>query len=90
MTYNGYLAPRLQVLTRSTAMAVALVVFPWSFQHALLPVTFDSSWVIYRTLSPIPFSVFAILIYFRMRRIVPLAIVHWPMDGAAVVLGTWR
>lgn len=86
MTYNGYLAPRLQVLTRSTAIAVALVAFPWSFQHAVLPVTFDSSWVLYRTLSPIPFSVFAILIYFRMRRIVPLAIAHWLMDGAAVLM----
>lgn len=34
-------------------------------------------------------SVFAILICFRMRRIVPLAIAHWLMDGAAVLLIAW-
>ena len=33
MTYNGYLAPRFQVLCRSTVLAVAIVAFAWSFQH---------------------------------------------------------
>src|SRR5690242_8568062 len=42
MTYNGYLLPRLQVLCRSTAAAIAVVAFAWSLQHAFMPLTFDA------------------------------------------------
>ena len=83
MTYNGYLAPRIQVLG-GTALAVGLVAFSWSFQHAVMPVRFDADYMLYRALSPIPFSIFIILVYLRIRRIVPLAIAHWLMDGASV------
>jgi hypothetical protein len=86
MTYNGYLAPRIQVVTRSTLIAVVLVAFSWSFQHVVMPVTFDPDYVLYRMLSPIPFSVFAILLYLRVRRLIPFAIAHWLMDGASVFL----
>lgn len=85
MTYNGYLAPRIQVVTRSTAVAVALVAFSWSFQHVVMPVKFDPAYMIYRMLSPIPFSIFIILLYLRVRRLMPFAIAHWLMDGASVV-----
>ena len=83
MTYNGYLAPRIQALG-GTALAVGLVAFSWSFQHAVMPVRFDADYMLYRALSPIPFSIFIILVYLRIRRIVPLAIAHWLMDGASV------
>lgn len=83
MTYNGYLVARIQVLG-GAALAVALVAFSWSFQHAVMPVRFDADYMLYRALSPIPFSIFIILIYLRIRRIVPLAIAHWLMDGASV------
>jgi hypothetical protein len=33
MTYNGYLLPRVQVLCRSTTLAIAVVSFAWSLQH---------------------------------------------------------
>lgn len=81
MTYNGYLAPRLQVLSRSTWVAVALVAALWSFQHALMPLTFDPNFMLYRALAPIPFSTFQVLLYLRTRRLVPLATAHWLMDG---------
>jgi membrane protease YdiL (CAAX protease family) len=87
MTYNGYLAPRLQVLGGSGS-AIVLVTLFWSAQHAVMPVTFDAHWMLYRALAPIPFSIFEILVYFRIRRIVPLAIAHWLMDGATVFLGS--
>jgi len=83
MTYNGYLAARIQVLG-GTAMAVALTAFSWSFQHAVMPVRFDADFMLYRTLAAIPSSTFFILVYLRIRRIVPLAIAHWLMDGASV------
>jgi hypothetical protein len=81
-TYNGYVLPRLQVLTGSTPLAVAAVAFFWSFQHAVLPLTFDPDFMLYRTLSPLAFSMFIMLVYLRIRRIVPLATAHWLMDGA--------
>lgn len=84
MTYNGYLAPRIQVLSGSTAVAVALVVVPWSFQHALQPLTFDPGFMLYRALAPIPFATFNTLVYLRVRRLLPFAIAHWLMNGGDV------
>ena len=45
MTYNGYLVPRFQVLCRSTSLAVAIVAFVWSLQHAFMPLTFDAKFM---------------------------------------------
>lgn len=85
MTYNGYLAPRFRVLW-GTVPAVAIVGFVWSFQHVVMPLTFDTTFMLFRMLSPIPFSIFAILLYFRLRRLVPLIVAHALMDGASVLL----
>lgn len=87
-TYNGYVLPRFQVLSGSTALSVAVVAFVWSFQHTVMPLTFDHHFMIYRLLSPIPFSTFITLVYLRLRRILPLAIAHWLMDGGAAFVGT--
>jgi len=88
MTYNGYLAPRIQVVSGRTAFAVALVAFSWSFQHVVMPVRFDSHYMLYRMIAPIPFSVFIILMYLRVRRLIPFAIAHWLMDGADAFAGS--
>ena len=87
MTYNGYLVPRFQVLLRSTSLAVALVAFSWSFQHVVMPLTFNPAFMTFRMLSPIPFSIFQALMYLRFRRLIPFAIAHALMDGAGVVIG---
>jgi membrane protease YdiL (CAAX protease family) len=87
MTYNGYLLPRFQVLCRSTSVAIAVVAFAWSLQHVFMPLTFDAKFMAFRLLSPVPFSVFVILVYLRLRRLVPLAIAHALMDGATVLIG---
>jgi CAAX prenyl protease-like protein len=87
MSYNGYLAPRFQVLSRSTMRAVACVAFAWSFQHVVMPLTFDGRFMIFRLLSPVPFSVFQTLLYLRLRRLIPFAIAHAVMDGASVLFG---
>ena len=86
MTYNGYLVPRFQVLCRSTAGPVAIVAFVWSFQHVVMPLTFDAKFMAFRLLSPIPFSIFAALLYLRLRRLLPLIVAHAVMDGASVLL----
>ncbi|MES0030757.1 CPBP family glutamic-type intramembrane protease [Mesorhizobium sp. M0040] len=86
-TYNGYLLPRFQVLSGSTGFAVAVVAFSWSFQHAVMPLTFDPHFMLYRLLAPIAHSTFITLVYLRVRRILPLATAHWLMDGASVFIG---
>lgn len=87
MTYNGYLVPRFKVLCRRTSLAVAPVAFAWSLQHAFMPLTFDPKYMLFRLLSPVPFSVVQTLVYLRFRRLVPLAIAHGLMDGAGVLIG---
>ena len=86
MTYNGYLLPRFQVLSKSTAVAVALVSLAWSLQHAFQPLRFDPNFMLYRSLAPIPFSVFITLVYLRVRRLLPLVIAHWLMNAADVLV----
>jgi uncharacterized protein len=87
MTYNGYLAPRFQVLGRSTSLAIVLVAFAWSAQHAFMPLTFDTKFMTYRLLASVPNTVFQTLLYLRIRRLLPFAIAHALMDGASVVIG---
>jgi hypothetical protein len=87
-TYNGYVLPRFQVLTGNTGIAVAGVALVWAFQHAVMPLTFDTRFIAYRLLSPIPFSIFICLVYLRMRRFVPLATAHWLMDGGDAFVGS--
>jgi membrane protease YdiL (CAAX protease family) len=87
MTYNGYLLPRFQVLCRSTSLAIAIVAFVWSLQHAFMPLTFDARFMAFRLLSPLPESIFVTWLYLRLRRVLPLAIAHALMDGATVVIG---
>jgi membrane protease YdiL (CAAX protease family) len=86
MTYNGYLLPRFQALSRSTSVAIAVVAFAWSVQHAFMPLTLDARFMAFRLLSPIPHSVFDVLVYLRLRRLPPLAIAHALMDGATVLI----
>lgn len=87
MTYNGYLAPRFQVLCGSTGMAVALVAFAWSLQHVVMPLTFDAKFMVFRLLSPLPFAIFQTLLYLRLRRLIPFIIAHALLDGASVAIG---
>lgn len=90
MTYNGYLLPRLQVLCRSTFVAIAVVSLAWSLEHAFIPSTFDPMMMTFRLLSSVPHSVFQTMLYLRLRRLVPLALAHALMDGATVLIPLLR
>jgi len=85
MTYYGYLVSRFQVLCRSTSRAVACVALVWSFQHVVMPLTFDAKFMAFRLLS-VPFSVFQTLLYLRLRRLVPSVVVHALLDGTSVLI----
>jgi len=86
MTYNGYLLPRFQVLSRSTSLAVAIVAFAWSAQHVVMPLTFDAKFMVFRLLSSVPYSLFLTVLYLRLRRVIPFAVAHALMDGATVLI----
>jgi hypothetical protein len=90
MTYNGYLLSRFQVICRSTSVAVAVVAFVWSMQHAFMPLTFDEKFMVFRLLSSVPNSTFQTLLYLRLRRVVPFALAHALMDGATVLIPLLR
>jgi hypothetical protein len=90
MTYNGYLIARFQVLCRSTSVAVAVVAFAWSLQHAFMPWTFDARYMAFRLLASVPNSVFQTLLYLRLRRVIPFAIAHALMDGATALIPLLR
>ncbi|HEU6451994.1 MAG TPA: CPBP family glutamic-type intramembrane protease [Gemmatimonadaceae bacterium] len=90
MTYNGYLLPRFQVLSRSTSVAVAVVTFVWAMQHSFMPLTFDAKFMEYRLLASIPNALFDTLLYLRLRRVVPFAVAHALMDGATVLIPLLR
>jgi uncharacterized protein len=90
MTYNGYLVPRFQVLSGSTSLAIAIVAFVWSAQHAVMPLTFDAKFMAFRLLSSVPFSLFLTFFYLRLRRLIPFAVGHALMDGATVLLPLLR
>jgi membrane protease YdiL (CAAX protease family) len=87
LTYNGYLVPRFRVLCGSTPVAIACVAFAWSLQHAFMPLTFDPKFMAFRLLSPVPATLFATLLYLRVRRLVAFAVAHAVMDGASVLIG---
>ena len=90
MTYNGYLLPRFQVLSRSTSVGIAVVAFVWSLQHAFMPLTFDAKFMAFRLVASVPNSLFDTLLYLRLRRVVPFAIAHALMDGATVLIPLLR
>ena len=90
MTYNGYLLPRFQVLGQSTSVAIAVVAFVWSLQHAFMPLTFDAKFMAFRLLASVPNSVFETLLYLRLRRVIPFALAHALMDGATVLIPLLR
>lgn len=86
-TYNGYCLPRLEALTRSRAIAVAVVAFGWGIQHIALPFTFDVRFMLFRFLSFLPLAVAMALVYLRTRRLIPFVVAHWAVDMFGILTG---
>jgi len=85
MTYNGYVLPRIQVLTRRTWLAVLLVGFWWALQHCFIPFILDWKYVVWRFLFFLPGVLVFSLVYLWIRRLPPLIVAHWSMDLMAVI-----
>jgi membrane protease YdiL (CAAX protease family) len=80
LTFNGYVLPRLEALTRRPWLAVAVVGLLWAAMHAAIPTLFDARYLAWRTLSFLPLCLTMSAVYLRVRRLVPLVITHWAMD----------
>lgn len=90
MTYNGYVLPRLQVLTGRTRVAIVITGFWFAAQHCMFPFVSDWRYITYHFLMFLPFLLFWMAIYLRIRRLSPLILAHWPMDiAAAIMTGAW-
>lgn len=89
MAYNGYLVPRFQVLSGNTALTVAIIGFIWAFQHAVMPLTSDPDFMMFRTLAALPNTIFFVAVYLYLRRLLPLVIAHWLMDGASAFMASF-
>ncbi|MFJ7728584.1 type II CAAX prenyl endopeptidase Rce1 family protein [Neobacillus sp. NPDC097160] len=88
-TYMGYCFPRLEIIWKSKLLAVAFSAFFLAFQHLTLPILFDDvKYMIWHAICFIPLSIVVGFIYIKIRRLVPIMIVHWIMD-VSVVLGVF-
>lgn len=84
LTYNGYTLPRLNQITKSRWLSVALVSFFWSIQHSFMP------WVnlrhgLYLLMMFVPLTIMLQIIYLRVRRLTPCIVGHWLMDMTSAV-----
>lgn len=79
MTYEGYALPRLQVITKSTWLTVAIISFFYSIQHSFLALA-GFQYGFYSFLLFVPLTISLQLIYLKVRRLTPLFIGHWMMD----------
>jgi hypothetical protein len=79
-TYQAYVLPRLEALTKRPVVAVLIVAFWWALQHCAVPFVFGWRYPVWRVLATFPGCLAFVLIYQRTRRLPPLIIAQWPGD----------
>jgi hypothetical protein len=84
--YNGYLFPRLEVLTKRTWATVLIVGFAWTLHHVFFPLVLDWKYVIWRFLQFLVVGTVFPFLFTRLRRLSPLIVTHWLMDFTGALL----
>ncbi|ETI68952.1 CPBP family glutamic-type intramembrane protease [Neobacillus vireti] len=85
-TYMGYCFPRLEILWKSKIATLVVSAFFLSFQHFTLPIIInDGKYMLWHFICFIPLALVVGFIYIKIRRLVPIMIVHWLMDVLAVL-----
>lgn len=84
MTYNGYALPRLVAMTKSRWISVAVVSFFFAIQHSFLMLA-GFQFGFYMFLAFLPLSIAMVLVYLRIRRLLPFIVAHWLMDLSNVL-----
>jgi hypothetical protein len=77
---QGYVLPRLQVLTDRSWLAVLLVGFGLPCNITFLPFAPDGRQLLFRFLIFLPLVVVMPILYLRVRRLLPFVVAHWGMD----------
>ncbi|WP_173923078.1 hypothetical protein [Agromyces sp. Marseille-P2726] len=86
-TYYGYVQPHLARLTRSAWLIVLLPALVHAFQHAALPLIFDTEFIMWRALMFLPFALLlSIALRWRPRVLPYLLVVHFALDLQAVLM----
>lgn len=80
LTYNGYLAPRVALLSGRRWVALALVGFWWAAQHCFLPLVLDWRFVLWRFLAFVPGVLALMVLYLRMQKLASVIVAHWILD----------
>ncbi|WNS76466.1 CPBP family intramembrane glutamic endopeptidase [Bacillus sp. DTU_2020_1000418_1_SI_GHA_SEK_038] len=84
--YMGYCLSRLEVQFNSKILALILSSFFLAFQHITLPITInDYKFMIWHFVSMLPLAFVVGLVYLKIRRLVPIMIVHYIMDVLAII-----
>lgn len=79
--YFGYVMPRLQIITKKKWLALTLPVLMLAFQHAALPLLFDTSFVLWRLLMFVPFALLiGLLIWWKPKLLPYLLVGHILID----------
>jgi len=80
-TYYGYVLPRLEALTSRVTMPLVLTASTLSLQHAVLPLLFDTRYLLWRALMFLPLAVwFGWIIQRRPTTLPYMAAAHGLLD----------
>jgi hypothetical protein len=79
-TYFGYSFQRIDALSGNKWLALILASSFLALQHIAIPFYLDLKYMSWRILSFLPFAFFAGFIYLKIRRLLPLMVLHYLAD----------
>ncbi len=86
MTYQGYVLPRLELLSGRAWLAIIVMSFGFGLQHTALPLMLDWRWAAYRFVTSLLVGIVMAIFYLRIRRLLPLIIAHWAANFVSVLM----
>ena len=85
-TYFGYSFQRIAGLSGNKWWALVLAATFLALQHIAIPLYLDLKYMLWRFLSFLPFAFFAGYIYLKIRRLLPIMVLHYLADLYLVVM----
>ena len=85
--YFSFIMPRIKNLSSNKWLYIGLPVIFLSFQHAFMPLKFDLTYMVYRSLMFFPFAIFIGVLLNRKKEILPyLVILHILMNASLFMM----
>ncbi len=79
-TYFGYSLQRIAALSGNRWLALVLAASFLALQHIGIPLHLDFKYFLWRFVSFLPFAFFAGLVYLKIRRLLPIMVLHFMAD----------